>query len=172
MLNAQDIDGCTVMHYACCFGLCDYLDVFTAHGADTNVKNNFTQSCLHFAAKYGQYCACQHILTLENWQRFINEKDNRGQTALHLAAQNKHDRIVQLLIKKGALFYNRYDGNSALHAADASGSAKCAEVMHRVEPSLLNQTNKDGVSSWVVVLTRRIQPIFVPSIEYSTSPGQ
>ncbi len=162
MINAQDIDGCTVLHYASRFDMCNYLEVFISHGADTNIKDNFTQSCLHFAAKYGKYSACQLILTLNNWQRFINEKDNRGQTALHLAAQNKHERIVQLLIKKGALFYNCYDGNSALHAAAASGSAKCVHVMHLVEPDLLNQANKDGVSYYIYDSSLMQKSYFIP----------
>lgn len=72
-----------------------------------------------------------------------------GQTALHLAAKNKHDDCVQLLIKRGALFYNCYDGNSPFHAAASSGSVNCITTMQFIEPELLNEQNKDGVYFYV-----------------------
>lgn len=78
LINGQDIEGNTVLHYACKFGFCSYLEVFNKHGADLNIKNNSTQLCLHFAAKYGQTCAVLRCLSIENPQRFINQKDNRG----------------------------------------------------------------------------------------------
>ena len=69
----------------------------------------------------------------------------KGQTAIHLAAQNRHANIVQLLLKKGSLFYNCYDGNTAFHAAASSGSEECIEIMFGIEKDLLNASNKDGV---------------------------
>ena len=105
-----------------------------------------------FASKYGKYEVVKYLLGLENAQKFINEKDNRGQTAMHLAAQNKHDWVVQLLIKKGALLYNCYDGNTALHAAASSGSASCINTILFIEPEILDQVNKNGVFYyfWVI----------------------
>lgn len=144
MINGKDIDGCTVLHNACRFGFCNYIDLFVAHQADLSIKDNQTQSPLMFACKYGKYEVVKYLLSLENASKSINEKDNRGQTCMHLAAQNRHEWVVQLLIKRGALFYNCYDGNTAMHAAASSGSAGCINTMLFMEPEILDQSNKNG----------------------------
>lgn len=78
MLNEQDVDGCTVMHYASKLGYVHCLKLLIHHGADVAAKNKDKQSPIHFAAKYGRYSSCLQILNSENYKNHINEKDSSG----------------------------------------------------------------------------------------------
>lgn len=78
LLNQQDNEGCTLLHYASQIGCCSFMNLFMKHGAKITLKNNLKQSPLHFAAKYGRYSSCVQILKAENFKTFINEKDSQG----------------------------------------------------------------------------------------------
>lgn len=146
LLNEQDINGCTVIHYASKYGYVNCLKLLISYGANIAMKNNDKQSPLHFAAKYGRYASCLQILNSENFKNHLNEKDSNGMTPLHLAAKNGHTRVVQMLMQKGALIYKSYgNGNNPFHEAAVNGYTNCMRIIYSIDPYVLNSLNKDGV---------------------------
>lgn len=61
-----------------------------------------------------------------------NAYDDDGRTALHLAAQNGHPRIIKLLLDKGAQVLNHDmtpSEQTPVHAAAANGHESCLKIM-------------------------------------------
>ncbi|RHN57331.1 putative ankyrin repeat-containing domain, protein accelerated cell death 6 [Medicago truncatula] len=65
---------------------------------DTSHERNI----LHIASNYGKYEVVQYILQSQSSERYkmINQKDNKGDTPLHLAARSCHPRTVYYLVNQ------------------------------------------------------------------------
>lgn len=74
-----------IKHFLCAYDLVD----------------NKGQNILHVAAKFGKRRVVQYILQVEDWQSLINETDNEGNTALHLAAIYGHYGRASILAGDG-----------------------------------------------------------------------
>ena len=104
-LNEKDISGCSPLHYASREGHIRSLENLIRMGACINLKNNNNESPLHFAARYGRYNTVKQLLDSEKGTFIINESDGEGLTPLHIASQQGHTRVVQLLLNRGALLH-------------------------------------------------------------------
>lgn len=62
-------------------------------------KNNDGQACFHIAASIGNRTIMNYLLNNFDKDRLISDKDNKLNTALHLACLNKHENIVRSLLK-------------------------------------------------------------------------
>lgn len=104
-LNEKDNTGCSPLHYASREGHIRSLESLIHLGACINLKNNNNESPLHFAARYGRYNTVKQLLDSEKGTFIINECDGEGLTPLHIASQQGHTRVVQLLLNRGALLH-------------------------------------------------------------------
>ncbi|XVF20062.1 hypothetical protein REPUB_Repub11eG0165800 [Reevesia pubescens] len=97
------------------------------------------RTCLHYAAYYGHFDCLQAILSAAQsspvavswgYARFVNIRDGRGATPLHLAARQRRPECLHILLDNGSLVCastGRYGcpGSTPLHLAARGGSLDC-----------------------------------------------
>nr|AOR81469.1 TRPA1 [Nilaparvata lugens] len=144
LLNEKDNMGCPPLHFASRESHIRSLENLIRLGACINLKNNNNESPLHFAARYGRYNTVKQLLDSEKGSFIINETDGDGLTPLHIASQQGHTRVVQLLLNRGALLHRDHNGRNPLHLAAMCGFTQTIELLHSVHSHLLDQVDKDG----------------------------
>ncbi|KAK4492048.1 hypothetical protein RD792_002838 [Penstemon davidsonii] len=97
------------------------------------------RTCLHYAAYYGHSDCLQAILSAARtsqvaaswgYSRFVNIRDGKGATPLHLASRQKRPECVHILLDNGALVCAStggygFPGSTPLHLAARGGSLDC-----------------------------------------------
>ncbi|KAL8501714.1 hypothetical protein ACS0TY_021003 [Phlomoides rotata] len=99
----------------------------------------YGRTCLHYAAYYGHSDCLQVILSAAQtsqvsaswgYSRFVNVRDHKGATPLHLASRQRRHECVHVLLDNGALVCATtggygFLGSTPLHLAARSGSLDC-----------------------------------------------
>ncbi|MED6181826.1 putative E3 ubiquitin-protein ligase xbat31 [Stylosanthes scabra] len=99
----------------------------------------YGRTCLHYSAYYGHSSCLKAILSAAqsspvaaSWgfARFVNIRDGKGATPLHLAARQRRPECVRILLDSGALVCASTGGygcpgSTPLHAAARGGSLDC-----------------------------------------------
>ncbi|XWS74139.1 hypothetical protein CRYUN_Cryun02cG0190000 [Craigia yunnanensis] len=97
------------------------------------------RTCLHYAAYYGHFDCLQAILSAAQsssvavswgYARFVNIRDARGATPLHLAARQRRPECLHILLDNGAIVCASTSGygcpgSTPLHLAARGGSLDC-----------------------------------------------
>ncbi|KAL3041036.1 hypothetical protein OYC64_011921 [Pagothenia borchgrevinki] len=146
LLSCDDNDGCTPLHYACRLGVHDCVKNMLGLSGQVGLacKSKDKKSALHFAAQFGRINTCQRLLETITDSRLLNEGDERGLTPLHLASKEGHTKMVQLLLRKGALFHSDYKDWTCLHHAASEGYTQTMEILLSANIKLLDKTDEDG----------------------------
>ncbi|KAF5744614.1 putative E3 ubiquitin-protein ligase XBAT31 [Tripterygium wilfordii] len=97
------------------------------------------RTCLHYASYYG-YSDCleailsaaqsSHVAVSWGYARFVNIRDGKGATPLHLASRQRRPECVHILLDNGALACSSTGGygspgSTPLHLAARGGSLDC-----------------------------------------------
>ncbi|XP_041484073.1 transient receptor potential cation channel subfamily A member 1-like isoform X1 [Lytechinus variegatus] len=144
LLNERDSHGCTPMHYATQRGNIVCVESLIDLGATVNLKNNSKQSPLHFAARYGRLNSIKRLLDSKIGPNIINDTDGEGMTALHIAALHGHQKVVQLLLLRGALLHKDYKGRTPFHLAAMGGYKETMDILYSTHGHLLDQSDDCG----------------------------
>ncbi|CAG7733444.1 unnamed protein product, partial [Allacma fusca] len=86
ILEDQDKNGNTSLHYAAKRGHIKSVEKLLTLGASILTKNNDGQNVFHLACRYGRLNIIFQILKNEQTNSVVNEADGRGRTPLHIAA--------------------------------------------------------------------------------------
>ncbi|RXM29103.1 Transient receptor potential cation channel subfamily A member 1 [Acipenser ruthenus] len=116
LLNDEDNEGCIPLHYACRLGI------------QESVTNMLGLKLLE---------------TMRD-SKLLNEGDENGMTPLHLASQNGHIKVVELLLRKGALFLCDYKGRTCLHYAAVEGYTQTMKILLEKNIKLIDKADEDG----------------------------
>eukprot|EP00063_Salmo_salar_P071140 XP_014045975.1 PREDICTED: transient receptor potential cation channel subfamily A member 1-like isoform X3 [Salmo salar] len=143
LLDAEDNEGCTPMHYACRLGIPESVKNMLRLNVSLDQKSKQKKSALHFAAEYGRINTCHRLLESMTNTRLLNEGDERGMTPLHLASRGGHVIVVDLLLRKGTLFHSDYKGWTCLHHAAAEGYTQTMIILLASNIKLLDKTDED-----------------------------
>ncbi|XP_053467815.1 transient receptor potential cation channel subfamily A member 1b isoform X2 [Ictalurus furcatus] len=144
LMSDEDFAGCTPLHYACKLGIHDSVKNMLGFEISLGRKSKEKKSALHFAAEYGRINTCLRLLETIRDSRLLNEGDENGLTPLHLASRGGHVKVVDLLLRRGALFQSDYKGWSCLHHASAEGYTQTMTILLRANIKLLDNTDEDG----------------------------
>lgn len=100
-------------------------------------------TALSLAAEGGHLTICESLLDLKDID--IEIKNNRGRTALHIAAMKNRTAIVRALIKEGAKVNAKdNDRKTPLHLAAQEGRRDVVEVLCNTPGIELDLFEKDG----------------------------
>ncbi|XP_075069745.1 transient receptor potential cation channel subfamily A member 1 isoform X2 [Mixophyes fleayi] len=143
LVSDEDSDGCTPLHYACRHGVPNSVNNLLGLNVSLYSKSKDKRSALHFAACYGRFNTCERLLRFVPEARLLNDGDDNGLTPLHLAAENGHDKIVFLLLRKGALLLSDHRGWTGLHYAAFGGYTRTIKVLLDTSTSLMDKPDKE-----------------------------
>ncbi|XP_039201373.1 transient receptor potential cation channel subfamily A member 1 [Crotalus tigris] len=144
LLTDEDHEGCTPLHYACKQGMPLTVNILLDMNVSVYAKSRDKKSPLHFAASHGRLNTCLRLLESMDDTRLLNEGDRKGMTPLHLAAQYGHEKVTQLLLKKGALFNSDYKGWTPLHHAALGGYSRTMEIILNTNMKATDKVNDKG----------------------------
>nr|BBH84654.1 transient receptor potential ankyrin 1a [Xenopus muelleri] len=144
LVTDEDCEGCTPLHYACRHGVPNSVNNLLGLNMSLYSKSKNKRSPLHFAACYGRFNTCQRLLRFMSDARLLNDGDEKGLTPLHLAAENGHEKIVFLLLKKGALLLSDHHGWTALHYAALNGYTRTIRTLLETSIGLIDKTDKEN----------------------------
>ncbi|MBN3276216.1 TRPA1 protein, partial [Polyodon spathula] len=147
LLNDEDNEGCTPLHYACRLGIQESVTNMLGLKVSLHLKSKDKKSPLHFAAGqvlFGRFNTCHRLLESVTDCRLLNEGDETGMTPLHLASQNGHIKVVELLLRKGALFLRDYKGWTCLHYAAMEGYTQTMKILLETNIKLIDKADEEG----------------------------
>lgn len=115
--SVNDLDR-NCLHILILVGYSNLLKVFINLGAEVNQVDAFGQTPLHLAVVQGDTESVNELLSGSN-SVALNELDDNGLTALHIASANDNLLIVRLLVAAGADDMKQVptSGNNVLHMA-------------------------------------------------------
>ena len=138
MLRAvQDLAGSTPLHGVCACSLSEgegegetraeerIRTLLEKHPDWLRERSRLGDMPLHLAARYGKKISCKALLRLG---APVQAPNNKGDTALKIARDKKHDEVVQILEQAGSITTTRLgDGNAKVEALQEEGEINTVE---------------------------------------------
>lgn len=142
LIDAEDVDEMTALHYAAYTGSADSCRTLVEAGIDAYKKSTDGITALMTASSGGHVVCVELLAKLED---MVDIKDEKGRTALMYAAANKRENTVRILLECSAdPAICDFESRNALHLACYSGSLAGAVAILRTNIDLINVKDKFG----------------------------
>ncbi|KAK2902985.1 hypothetical protein Q8A67_007698 [Cirrhinus molitorella] len=145
LLNWQDYEGRTPLHFAVADGNEAVVEVLTSYeGCSVTAYDNLFRTPLHWAALLG-HAKIVHLLLERNKSGMI-PSDSQGATPLHYGAQSNYADTVAVFLKHPSVRDEPdLEGRTAFMWAAGKGSDDVIEIMLDLKKDLdINMTDKYG----------------------------
>lgn len=123
-LNRQNVDGLTLLHFACSNNFYGLVQLLLKYHANINIRDHLGRTCLHYISING-YRALSHLLlrSMENshdHHEYIHLVDNENKSSLDYACENDHMELVDIFLQytdlkqvnfQSALYYSCIEGH-------------------------------------------------------------
>ncbi|TKR72642.1 hypothetical protein L596_020059 [Steinernema carpocapsae] len=139
-VNSKSKTGEAPLHLAAQNGHVKVVNVLVQdHGASLEAITLDNQTALHFAARCGQLAVSQTLLALG---ANPNARDDKGQTPLHLAAENDYPDVVKLFLKmkqnnRAVLTAIDQNGFTCAHIAAMKGSLAVVKELMMIDKAMV-----------------------------------
>lgn len=100
LLNMKDLIGNTLLNTAASKGHAELVQFLLQEDADYTIRNKHGNTLFHSAAQFNRLKVLQTLL--ESIPEGIDDINNEGNTALHIAAERSYTSIIELLLAHGA----------------------------------------------------------------------
>nr|WCL52345.1 relish [Gryllodes sigillatus] len=143
LVNTQNISNETPLHLAVLHKEPEFVKMLLVNGADPNFTNSDGNTAIHLAVKWCYNECLRELLDKNNYvhnehKPKCNEKNNDGQTPLHLAAVKRNLSAVKSLVKSGANV-NEPDSTFGRHVLMVAVEESDKEIVEY----LVKETNVD-----------------------------
>ena len=148
LVTSCNEEGMNTMHFAIFNNQLEVArDIIMKRKVCCCTKTNDNFNVVHLAADIGNPQMMSLVLSQPESFNLVNEGNNRGETALHLAAGKGHLKCVELLLDKGAMIHRCHSGYSPFLYACYKGFSEVARILLEAHPFQLNWLNDDGDSA-------------------------
>ncbi|PQQ03521.1 protein ACCELERATED CELL DEATH 6-like [Prunus yedoensis var. nudiflora] len=155
--HRKDNDGNFPIHSSSSKGHVDIVKELLRHCPDSKeLKNSSGENILHVAARCGKDNLVNYFLKMGEFQMLINQKDNEGNTPLHLATKRHHPKVVYILTwdRRTNLKLVNDRGMTALDVAE--GSLETIATYHgRLTRTILKSAGAQRAQSLHVLLRQK-----------------
>lgn len=119
--------------------------ILVDYGTNVDTQNGEGQTPVHIAAAEGDEALLKYFYGI---RASASIPDNQDRTPMHLAAENGHAHIIEILADKfkASIFERTKDGSTLMHIASLNGHAECAATLFK-KGVYLHMPNKDGARS-------------------------
>ncbi|XP_031567523.1 transient receptor potential cation channel subfamily A member 1-like isoform X2 [Actinia tenebrosa] len=143
LISEKDKNGFAPIHQAAMGGHLQNIHLFmTKNKAAAGITSDSLDTPLHVACRYGWLEIVKDLLVGRN-VRMINLQNNQGKTPLHFAAGEGHEKVVELLVERGATVERDELERTPLHLAAINGSSRCVDCILGKHPDCLNFVDDD-----------------------------
>lgn len=104
--------------------------ILVDYGTPVDIQNVDGQTPLHIAASEGDEVLVKYFYGV---RASAHIADNQDRTPMHLAAENGHANIIELLCDKfkASILERTKDGSTLMHIASLNGHADCAMMLFK-----------------------------------------